>query len=380
VAERAAIVILGAGFAGAATAWHLAERGFTDVVVLEAEPGPGMHASGRNASLVFQLLKDLGEARLVVEGARFYANPPRSFSAETLFRRSGSLLVASEAGAADLGQAAEDASRLGLDVTLLTPLEAIRRVPALRGAPITVALENPHDGVVDIHNLIVAYLGGARLAGARIRYRARVTAIGTSGRRVTSVSVGDERIDTACVVNAAGAWAGEVGRLAGVGERTIRTLRRHIFQTRADPAIDPSWPFVWHDDIDVYFRPEKGGLLVSPCDADPQRPSDAAVAPEAERLVREKAARAFPALAIPGISSARACFRTFSADGRFMIGPDPDLEGFVWVAALGGHGMSTSYPVGRLGAAAALGEEPPALRPFLPARLFSATRGAASFP
>jgi len=86
-------------------------------------------------------------------------------------------------------------------------------------------------------------------------------------------------------------------------------------------------------------------------------------------LLAEKLARAFPALASARVVSAWACLRTFARDERFVIGRDPELDGFVWVAALGGHGMTTSAAVGRLGAAAVLGEDSEELRQFSPARL-----------
>ena len=369
MAETADVVILGAGFAGASTAWHLAMRGFTDVVLLEAEAGPALHASGRNAALVYQLIREPEEARLAMEGARFFASAPKSFCDRPLFRRCGSLLVAGEEGMAGLEEAARGAAALGLEVETLDAGEVVRRAPPLRGARITGGLDNPHDGVVDIHNLIVAFLGGARLRGARIRYGRRASAIATSGGRVTAVTTGGETIHTPCVVNAAGAWAGEVGELAGVGRRTLQPFRRHVYQTKADRRFDPNGPFVWHDGIDVYYRPEAGGLLMSPCDADPHPAADVQPVPAGERLLRQKLARAFPALGPFEIRSARACLRTYTADGRFLIGRDPGLEGFVWVAGLGGHGMSTSYSVGRFGAAAVLGEPVEESAPFSPARL-----------
>ncbi|MGH7856161.1 MAG: NAD(P)/FAD-dependent oxidoreductase, partial [Candidatus Binatia bacterium] len=161
----------------------------------------------------------------------------------------------------------------------------------------------------------------------------------------------------------------EIGKLAGVGSRSIAPFRRHIFQTRSDARIDPAWPFVWHDDIDVYFRPEEGGLLMSACDAEPHPPADAEVDPAAERELQERVAAAFPRLAPAAVVGSRGCLRTFAADARLVIGRDPDLEGFVWVAALGGHGMSASYAIGRLGAAAVLGEDLPELGFYDPARL-----------
>src|SRR5512135_2798194 len=92
------VVVIGAGFAGASTAYHLVTRGVRDVLVLEREPIAGVHASGRNAALAFQVLSDAAEARLAVEGAHFIADPPDGFAATPLLRRCGSLLVAGDAG------------------------------------------------------------------------------------------------------------------------------------------------------------------------------------------------------------------------------------------------------------------------------------------
>lgn len=368
MAKTADVVIIGAGFAGAATAFHLAERGVEDVVLVEQEPAPGRHASGRNASLVFQLIENLDEARLAIEGRRFYEAPSADFEAP-LLRARGSLLVTSDPAGASLETARRDAAALGIAASVVSPEDAAARVPPLRSAPIAVALESPTDCVVDIRALLAGYLRGAERRGARLHAGERVTAIRACAGRVTEVRTSGMTIHTRTVVNAAGAWAGEVGRLAGVGARTLAPRRRHLYQTRADPSVDAAWPFVWHADVDVYFRPQSGGLLTSPCDADPHPERAPEVDPAAERRLREKLARAFPALARAAIDSSWACLRTFARDGRFVIGRDPELEGLVWVAALGGHGMSTSYAVGRLGATAVLGGTSAELERFSPARL-----------
>lgn len=367
--ESADVVVIGAGFAGAATAHHLAERGVRNVVLLESEPVPGAHASGRNAALVFEVMENAAEAQLAIEGARFYAAPPPDFADGPLLRRCGSLLVASEAGLPALESAARDAKELGVPAVVLPGEEAARRVRALEGSPIAAALENPNDGVVDIHALLQGYLASARRRGARVRFGQEVLAVRTTQGRATAVVTREGEIATPCVVNAAGAWAGEVGRRAGVGTRTLAPRRRHLFQARVPARVDRAWPFVWHADIDVYFRPEGDGLLMSACDATPHPPQPPDVDPAVETILQEKLERAFPAIAPARVTNGWACLRTFSADERFVIGRDPELEGLVWVAALGGHGMSTSYGVGRLGAAAVLGEAAPDLERFSPARL-----------
>ena len=367
--HTADIVIIGAGFAGASTGYHLASRGVRNILVLEREPIAGMHASGRNAALAFQVLSEPAEARLAVEGTRFIADPPDGFSAESLLRRCGSLLVAGPDRLADLQASLHAAKTLGVSGELLEPEDAVRLVPALRGAPFAGAFWTDSDGVVDIHALLHGYLAAARRAGARIEYGQAITAIQVGSGRVTGVATAAGSVATPCVVNAAGGWAGVVGALAGVGTRTLVPRRRHLFQTTVDPAPSRDWPFVWHNDLDVYFRPEGDGLLMSPCDATPHAPAPPVVDAAAEQLLADKIARAFPALLSARIVTAWACPRTFARDERFVIGRDLEVEGLVWVAGLGGHGMTTSAAVGRLGADAVLGETSEALQHFSPGRL-----------
>ncbi len=368
MADSAEVVVIGAGFAGAATAYHLARRGAGKIVILEQEPRPGLHASGKNAALVFQLMENLDEARLAVEGLAFFTEPPDDFADRPLARRCGSILVAGDQGRKGLEDAAKDAARLGIPANMLPPSEVVRRVPVLRESDFTVALENPTDAIVDIAALLSGYLEAAQRGGASLVVDEPVVEIRRAHGRVAAVVTPKRVIHTHQVVNAAGAWAGKIGKLARVGDRTITPRRRHLFEGTTGVGIDPSWPFVWNADLDVYFRPEAGGLLMSPCDAGAHLAAEPVVDPAAEQLLGEKLGAAFPGLLPITVTSSRACLRTFAADGRFLIGPDPELTGLVWVAALGGHGMSTSYGVGRLGAAAALGETSADLDRFAPAR------------
>jgi D-arginine dehydrogenase len=197
---------------------------------------------------------------------------------------------------------------------------------------------------------------------------ARALAIGVQDGRVESVTTTSATIATPTVLNAAGAWAGQIGELAGVGARGIAPRRRHIFRLRGERPFAPELPFLWHSEEDVYFRPDQGGALTSFCDATPHPAAAPAIDPMAERELRAKLRRSFPGIAALAVDEARACLRTFSADERFLIGRDPALDGFFWVAALGGHGMSTSYGVGRLAADAVLGLGSDELARFSPGR------------
>jgi len=141
-----------------------------------------------------------------------------------------------------------------------------------------------------------------------------------------------------------------------------------MYRAESDQRVAAEAPFVWHDDVDVYFRPDEGLLLMSPCDATPHPSADPEVDVAMEKVLFDKLRRAFPPLARSRIVTRWACLRTFTADEHFLIGRDPELRGFVWVAGLGGHGMTTSSAVGRLGAGAALGEASSESPLFTPAR------------
>jgi len=366
VTEAADVVIIGAGFAGAATAYHLTARGIRDVLVLESESRAGAHASGKNAALTFQRLDDGDEARLAIEGTDVFADPPPDLSSRPLLTRRGSLLLSTDMGT--LQAALDQARSLDLPGSVLSREEAIRRVPLLADAPFVAALDNPSDGVVDIAALLEGYLAAARARGARVRFGEPVTAVGVANGRIESVTTSRGVIDTRRVIDAAGPWAGEIARLAGAAPLAIVPRRRHIYQLAVGAPVDPTWPFAWHAEIDVYFRPEKAGVLASACDATPHEVRAPLVDAAAESDLRAKLGRAFPRLTPLSVVEPRACLRTFSTDEHFVIGWDPELEGFFWVAALGGHGMSTSYAVGRLAAQAIVGESPPQLARFAPSR------------
>ncbi len=367
--RTADVVIVGAGFAGAATAYFLARRGVRNVVLVEREKIPGKHASGRNAALAFTALEDAAEARLAREGLEFLRQPPAEFTDQELFRATGSLLVSSHPeGASAFRAKAEAARSLGLDARVLDAREIAEWVPLLRAHVPPVGLANRSDGVVDIHALLQGYLRGARACGVEVVFDEPVLSVVSEGGRVRGLRTRTRDYATPCVVNAAGAWAGEIAALAGAHGFHVEPRRRHLFLGQLDAEVPSGLPFVWHNDLDVYFRPEGGGLLMSPCDATPHPPVEPTTDEAAKFLLAEKMRRAFPSLAEARITTAWACLRTFAPDERFVIGEDPVLRGFFWVACLGGHGMTTSPAVGRLASEAVCAESAPLLAPFSPAR------------
>ncbi len=353
------VVVVGAGFAGASTAYHLSRAGVRSVIVLEREHSPGLHASGRNAALSDAVETDPVLAPLAEEGVSFLQSPPEGFSPVPLMSRIGSLRIGSES---DLAKLRQEALRCcpgpAAALELLSREEAARRMSLLEGGRFEAALWCPAAGVVDIHALLGAYLRGFTDTGGELRCSSAVTRLRRSqdGTFEIETSAGD-RLSTRAVVNGAGAWAGELGRLALALPVPLTPYRRHLFQTIPMPSVDPHSPWVWDETVDFYFRPESGGLLLSACDKTPQAAGEPVEDPLVRGVLAEKVMASVPRLEDLRLARGWACLRTFVPDSRFVIGEDLALPGFFWLAGLGGTGVINSASIGRLAAECVLGSE-----------------------
>ncbi len=358
------VVIVGGGFAGAATAWALARRGVGDVLVLEASDQFGSQASGRNASMARQLSSDPLTSALLRQSVDRMLGPDRALEVEA--RRCGSLLLLEEPA----GLPWLEAARMSGSSRVVARDEAVKRVPLLDGARFDRAVVTDTDAVVDVSGLLWAYLRGARRAGARLVSDCSVTAVRVAEGRVAGVATTQGDVGCRVLVDAAGAWANQVAGMAGLSPLSMAPFRRHLVVTPPLAFCDPAWPLVWHLTDDYYFRPEVGGLLLSACDQVEVAPGPAVRDPAVLEVLAERLARRCPRLAGVPIQTWWAGLRTLSADGRFVIGPDPRLGGFFWVAGLGGHGMTGSAAIGELAARAITGQDLGAQgTPWAPARL-----------
>ncbi|MBM2803328.1 MAG: FAD-binding oxidoreductase [Deltaproteobacteria bacterium] len=348
-------VIVGAGFAGAATGYHLARAGITSVLLLEQESIAGFHSSGRNAAMLRQCVSEPDLTKLACDGAAFIHHQPADWPEPVPFKQNGSLLLGSGSGWDKLQGDAEIGRQAGVGgIELWTPEQAKRHVPVLKQAEFDGALWCGTDGIVDIHALLSGYLRYAVSKGAEIRYNCRVQAVRqVSGQIELATNTGV--VKAKVLVNASGAWANVLAQLAGARELPLKPCRRHLFVSPPLDWVDRSWPFVWDVSHDIYFRPEGEGLLLCACDQTELAPGDPPVDESVKEMLAEKIERFMPALSAVSIAKGWAGFRTLTPDGRFIIGWDPRLENFFWVAGLGGHGMTTSAAVGELAAQLLIG-------------------------
>jgi D-arginine dehydrogenase len=212
---------------------------------------------------------------------------------------------------------------------------------------------------VDVAMLLEAMLGAAIEKGARLLTGERVHAVATSAGRVTGVRIPSGAIEARQVVVAAGAWAAEVAATGRACRVPLRPHRRHLFVTRTLPWVDHHWPIVWDLTHGLFFRPEPPGLLLSPCDESDADPGIPTRDPAAAEMLLSKLGLFMPRLADLPLYASWAGLHTGTPDGGFVLGPDPEVEGLLWCAGLGVHGVTASPAVGRLAAEAVLGRPVP---------------------
>ena len=356
--RQPSIVVVGAGFAGAATAFHLTRMGMERVTILEQEDVAGMHASGRNAAMVRQVVPHEPVAALARGGAAFLRHLPPDWPLETRFEQNGSFLLASAGDSERVKRDGARSSERGAPAEWWPIERIVEAVPILEGSPAAGGLWCPTDGVVDIHSLLHGYLKAAASAGARLRTSSALRRVVVRQGRVCAVQTGSEEIAADVVVNAAGAWARQIGQLAGASPIPLVPYRRHLFVTEPLDWVEPGWPIVWDLSQNLYFRPESGGLLLCPCDEAAQEPGPAADDPAALQMLADKVTRCYPRLSDLPIRRSWAGLRTLAPDGRLVVGWDASVEGFFWLAGLAGHGVAASYSVGLLAASLVVQESP----------------------
>lgn len=368
------VVILGGGVAGLATAGLLRSAGVKDVCVLETEPLFAAQASARNAAIFLPVERDAITTALVLRQApmldELFAD-----SDEAWLSRTGALLVSSEHRASH--ELYEAAIEHGFGCNEVDRSVLVNHVSPLAGGDARYGVFVPESGVLNTHAMISLLLARARRLGVTLLNNVGgVTVTCTSGK-VQSVTLQDgTRIATAAVVVASGAWSHQVGEALGA-KLPLTPLKRHLLWLREDKAEELNWPVVWSLDDEVYFRPESGGILASPCDERPSPPStDPTEEPDAKDSLATKLMRVAPSLLERGVRRSWACLRTYAPDRLPVLGRDPRIDGVSWLAGLGGQGMSVCLAAAEVTCASMLNQQHALAEACAPDRLITGTRSA----
>ena len=354
--EYADFIVVGAGVAGASVACFLARH--ARVVVLERESQPGYHSTGRSAALFVETYGPEQVRALTRASRRFFENPPMGFADHPLLSRRGSLTVGLRGQERQLEQYWRDISATTTFLRRLSPAETCALVPIFRADSLAGAVFQPEVCDIDVHALHQGYLRELRHRDGVLHCDCEVTRLERdgSGWRVHS---GDRVFVAPVVLNAAGAWADVLARMAAVAPIGLEPRRRSAFIfAPPDGVATASWPAVQGLLDDWYVKPESGMLLGSPANADPVEPHDV----QAEELDVASAIDRIESVTTLRINRpirVWAGLRSFVSDGALVGGFDPVAPGFFWVAAQGGYGIQTSAAMGECCAALARGQPLP---------------------
>lgn len=348
-------IIIGGGVAGLAVGCELSKYG--SVVLLEMESQPGMHTSGRSASVFVDAYGNEVVQRLSA-ASRSFMEEPGEFSPTSLLKPIGGMMVADRALAPEARVLFESLAPSFPDWRVLSVDEAVATVPFLSPDWVGAAVLDPRTASIDVHALMQGFARGMRARGGMLMTNQRVGELSPDGAG-WRVRTDTDTFRARAVVNAAGAWADEIARRAGVPPVGLVPKRRTVVTFDPPDGLDASaWPIVADLAETFYFKPESGRLLASPSDQTPVEPCDPApeeidVAIAMDRLERVSGR------SIRRIHHKWAGLRSFVADESPVLGADPVAPGFIWCAALGGFGFQTSPAYAGIVAAAAARVSPP---------------------
>ncbi len=344
--QTADVLVIGAGIAGASAAYELAP--YARVVLLEREPQPGYHTTGRSAAVFAPAYGNRVIRALTLASHGFYRDRAGGLAGHPVLAPRGALFI----GRADQLPAldrllAETAPQVkGLE--RLDQGALLARLPVLRPDYVAGAIYDPSSMDLDVAAIHQAFLKGFRARGGQLITDAEVVRIATDfapWRLETRAGA----FEAAVLVDAAGAWADQLAALAGVPPIGLVARRRTAFLFEPSVTVERHWPAVIDADEQFYFKPESGLLLGSPADATPMPPCD--VQPEeldiALAVDRIERATRLRVLRVP---RRWAGLRTFAADLTPVVGMEETVPGFFWLAGQGGYGIQTAPALARAAA------------------------------
>lgn len=368
---------------GCSVAWHLAQQGITNVVLVERETQLAAGSTGKNAGGVRHQFSHPANIQMSIESIGMMKDFEARVGVPIDLHQDGYLFLLSKAAnVAAFRKNVELQKAQGVHVQWLSPEEALSVAPGLDLAGVRGATYCPDDGVADPNGVTQGFAKGAQARGVEILRETEVTGIRLERGRVAEVRTSRGSIATPIVVDAAGPWSKSIGRMLGV-DVPVEPERRHIFIAQApgggswdDPAYSGQVPaskvLVIDFESTFYFHREGKGLLFGMGDPDEAPGFDISVRWDFLPKVIEVAIRRLPALADAAVSHAWAGLYEMTPDHNPIIGPSEDIDGFYCITGFSGHGFQHSPAAGRILADLIAGRDPQFdLSPFVLSRFAS---------
>jgi len=358
------ILIIGGGIVGISIAYFLAKRGQNNIVLLErdllAQASTGLCVGGIRQQ--FSHPANILLSQETIHLLRCFEN---EFDTKIAFHQAGYLFLTKEQPNWEAFITCVKIQRQhGVPVQVLSPEEIKHRWPYIEIKGLKGGIFGPEDGYVDPYDLTMAIANKTRKMGVTIQERTEVTGIHAKNGQVYGVETAKGYLSSKVIINAAGAWGGEIARMAGI-HLPVQPYRRQVFITKAVDTLPRPVPMIIDQDTQFYIRGYAPGILIGMTDLD-EKPS---FHTHVDRSFMEKVTAAalerIPVLEDAEILRGWGGLYAMTPDENPIIGEIPGIKGFFCAAGFSGHGFQHGPAVGRiLSEIIADGTTPFNLRPF----------------
>ncbi|MER5183066.1 FAD-binding oxidoreductase [Streptomyces sp. NPDC002896] len=347
VPPTADVVIIGGGVMGASTAFHLAEAGVKNIVLVERGDlcfgSSGKPIGGVRAQFSDPLNIELGSRSL-----RAFQDFPHRPGADIRLDSVGYLfLLTTDRQAAEFEVSVKTQNDLGVPSRMVNPDEARELCPYISTDGLVAAVYSPTDGHARPGLVVRGYADAAARAGVTFATHTNVTGIDTAGDRVTAVHTDRGRIACSTVICTAGAWSGQIGDMVGIS-LPVRPVRRQLAFTKPLTPPAPRIPFTIDFASSAYFHNSDDGLLFGLADPDQPDGFDTTWTPEWLELFRDVARHRAPELADMEVADGWAGLYEVTPDHNALIGRSSELGNFLYAAGFSGHGFLQGPAVGEI--------------------------------
>jgi len=349
--QTADVVIIGGGIVGSSIAWHLTEAGCKDVLVLERETHQGKGSTGKSMGGVRAQFATPVNIRMSLYSIPFYASFEERLGHPSGYRPQGYLFLATKPAHLDYLRANHERQLAeGLKtVERLATEEIARQFPQLRTDDVLGGHFGSTDGFVDPYSAMVGLMTRAGEQGARLWRDTAVTAITVDHGRIAGVESARGPVATRTVINAAGPWAAEVARLAGV-ELPVEPLRRMLIPTEPFDQFPHTAPMIIDMSNGFHFRPESLGFLLAWNDPEETPGYKTDFDPGFIEKVLTRAADRVPCFEKLAVNPKRcwAGLYEMTPDHHPILGPVAEVPGFFCANGFSGHGVMHAPATGKV--------------------------------
>jgi sarcosine oxidase subunit beta len=355
---KADVVIIGGGIIGAAVAFYLGRAKYGQIVVLEKERFWGAGSTSKAAGGIRAQFSSKANIEMSMLSEKLFCRFKEDTGYDALFDRVGYLFLLSDDNEVIEFKKSYDLQRsCGLNVELLKPEDIGQYAPHCRVDDIKLATFCKDDGLGDPHEFLQGYEKADRQMGVDICLESEVTGFVISSGKITGVKTSAGTISTSLVINCAGAYAGEIGKMLGVNVPVL-PYRRQCVTTGPLDFVQPFFPMVVDVKSGLYCHKESKGLLLGWADKAVKPSFDVSIDPDYTDAILERALDRIPQLETAEVANQWAGLYETTPDHRAIIGWEPTIEGVFHVAGFSGHGFMHAPAAGVVTAEIVAGKKP----------------------